>query len=282
MKLTLLGTGAPESNPRRASSGYLVETGESRILLDCGGGVVSRLIESGRRPADVTHLVFSHLHSDHMMDYGRLVHAAWDEGAAPLPVWGPPPIVRITERLFGRDGALAHDLIARTENPGSQEVWVARGGSLPRPWPAPHISEVQPGFTIETNNWRLTSCSVPHAQPQLTCMALRLDAGGRSFVYSGDAALCPELETLAQGADCLLHWCYRASGEATHDYVRKMSPLPEEIGAMAARAQVSRLVLTHLRPQHDNDLVRQVMHNDAQRTFAGQVDIAEDLVEIIV
>ncbi len=50
MKITLLGMGSPESTPRRASSGYLVEIGGDRILLDCGGGVVSRLIESGRRP----------------------------------------------------------------------------------------------------------------------------------------------------------------------------------------------------------------------------------------
>ncbi len=59
MKITLLGTGSPESTPSRASSGYLVEIGGDRILLDCGGGVVSRLIESGRRPGDITHLFFT-------------------------------------------------------------------------------------------------------------------------------------------------------------------------------------------------------------------------------
>ena len=51
MKITCLGTGTPESHMKqRASSGYLVEIGDDRILLDCGGGVVSRLIEARLSP----------------------------------------------------------------------------------------------------------------------------------------------------------------------------------------------------------------------------------------
>jgi len=88
MKLTVLGSGSPEAYIRRASTGYLVEIGTDRILLDCGGGVFDNLVRSGRLPSDITHLFLSHLHTDHMMDYARLVHAAWDEGAPPLKVWG--------------------------------------------------------------------------------------------------------------------------------------------------------------------------------------------------
>ena len=120
MKITCLGTGTPESHKRRASSGYLVEIGDDRILLDCGGGVVSRLIEVGFQPGDITHLFFTHLHSDHMMDYARLIHAAWDEKSPPIKVFGPTPIKEITEKFFGPAGVFAADLRARTEFPGSQ------------------------------------------------------------------------------------------------------------------------------------------------------------------
>ena len=104
MKITCLGTGSPEPYIQRASSGYLVEIGNDKILLDCGGGVVSRLIEAGHLPSHITHLFFTHLHSDHMMDYARLVHCAWDEGAKPLPVYGPAPISNINDKLFGKEG----------------------------------------------------------------------------------------------------------------------------------------------------------------------------------
>jgi ribonuclease Z len=102
------------------------------------------LIRAGRKPSEITHLFFSHLHSDHMMDYARLVHAAWDEGGAPIKVFGPQPIASITEGYFGPNGVLSHDLRSRTELLPSQEVWKARGGTLPRPWPTPVVSEIGP------------------------------------------------------------------------------------------------------------------------------------------
>ena len=56
MKITLLGTGSPEANARRASSGYLVESGDDVILFDCGGGVFDRLLQAGYKPVSYTHL----------------------------------------------------------------------------------------------------------------------------------------------------------------------------------------------------------------------------------
>jgi len=162
-----------------------------------------------------------------MMDYARLVHAAWDEGGAPLRVFGPEPIAQITDGYFGCDGVLTHDLRARTELSPSQEVWKARGGTLPRPWPAPVVTEIEPGFSFDGDGWRLGSCSVPHAQPLLSCMAFSVDCDGRRFVYSGDAGLCDSLRALAQDADFLLHWCYRLDGEATHPAMEALTPTPE-------------------------------------------------------
>lgn len=277
LRLTVLGSGSPESYARRSSSGYLVEVGTDRILFDCGGGVVDRLLLAGFDPSDVTHLFFSHLHSDHMMDYARLVHAAWDKGAAPLNVWGPAPIAEISKGYFGKNGVLSHDLQARTEFLPSQEIWKARGGTLPRPWPAPQISEVEPGFEIAGKDWRVTSCEVPHAQPMLDCMALRLEAGGSVLAYSGDAGLTQEAEAFYAGADVLVHWCYRLNGEDMHPDLMRLSPTPSEIGAMAARAGVKRLALTHIRKHMDATGLNEAVLSAAVDAFGGSVQIAEDL-----
>ena len=251
MKLTLLGTGSPEANARRASSGYLVEIGDDVILFDCGGGVVDRLLQSGRKPSDVTHLVFTHLHSDHMMDYAQLIHAAWDEGGALIKVFGPAPIKTVHERLFGREGALAFDLIARTELEQSKQVWVDRGGSLPRPWPAPEITEIQAGDTVDGEGWQIRSANAAHAQPLLDCFGFRLEAGGKVFVYSGDTAITPEIESLCADADLLLHWCYRLDDEDLHPSLNATTPTPQQIAAMATRAGVKQLILTHFRTHMD-------------------------------
>ncbi|SDD57479.1 MBL fold metallo-hydrolase [Ruegeria marina] len=277
MKLTVLGSGSPEAHVRRASSGYLLDVGQDVILFDCGGGVFDNLLRAGRRPSEITHLVFSHLHSDHMMDYARLVHAAWDEGGTPIRVFGPPPIARITEGFFGADGVLAHDLRARTELLPSQEVWKARGGTLPRPWPSPVITEINPGFVLETDNWRLTSCEVPHAQPVLSCMAFAVEHAGLKFVYSGDAGLCPDLEALSEGADLLLHWCYRLDGETVHPAMEPLTPTPAQIARTAVRAGVARLVLTHFRIHMDAPGCHESALEMVKTHFTGPVSIAEDL-----
>ena len=283
MKLTVLGSGSPEAYARRASSGYLIEVDGQRILFDCGGGVVDRLLQAGLLPSDIDILFFSHLHSDHMIDYARLVHAAWDEGGKPLRVFGPKPIADITEKLFGRYGALAHDLVARTELKGSQEVWLARGGTLPRPWPAPQVTEVEPGFSFDGGTWTLDSCTVPHAQPHLTCMAFALNAHGRKFVYSGDAGITDEFEAFLKDADFLLHWCYRLSDQAdVPDFFRLVTPTPIEIAQMAQRNGVGQLLLTHFRKHMDDAKSHTDALQEMRDAFSGPSSIAEDLDTFVI
>ena len=280
MKLIILGSGSPEAYARRASSGNLIEVGNDRILFDCGGGVFDNLIRSGRMPSDITHIFFSHLHSDHMMDYARLVHAAWDQSGTTIKVFGPPPIRAITEGYFGPNGVLAHDLRARTELPQSQEVWIARGGTLPRHWPKPEIHEIVPGNTFEGDGWRIESCSVPHAQPFLECMAFSLVHKGKKFVYSGDAGLCTEVENLAKNADLLLHWCYRLDGEDATPSMVLTTPTPSEIGQMAKRTGVISLVLTHFRKHMDKQEHFDRTIQNATDAFGRIVVIAEDLMQV--
>lgn len=277
MKLTILGSGSPEAYARRASSGYLLEAGDDVILFDCGGGVFDNLLRSGRKPSDITHLFFSHLHSDHMMDYARLVHAAWDEGGAPIKVFGPAPINRITEGYFGTDGVLSHDLRARTELLPSQEVWKARGGTIPRPWPAPEVTEIAPGFAFEGTGWTLSSCEVPHAQPALSCMAFAVESAGRKFVYSGDAGICEALTALCAEADLLLHWCYRLDGEAAHPLMLPLTPTPGEVARMAKSTGAKRLLLTHFRVHMDGPERHAEALSTLTAKFGPDSGIVEDL-----
>ena len=280
MKFTILGSGSPEAYARRASSGYLVSVGSERILFDCGGGVFDNLLRAGLAPADITHLVFSHLHSDHMLDYPRLVHAAWDEGAPPLKVYGPTPIAQITDAYFSKQGVLAHDLRARTELAPSQEVWLQRGGSLPRPWPQPQVSEIVAGDQITGKDWSIQSCQAPHAQPLLECLAFAIEAQGKKLVYSGDAGLCAQIEALADNADLLLHWCYRLDGEPASEAMAAMTPTPSQIGALARRAGVRALILTHFRKHMDTPANYAAAQQNATTAFGHPVAIAEDLQSI--
>jgi ribonuclease BN (tRNA processing enzyme) len=82
------------------------------------------------------------------------------------------------------------------------------------------------------------------------CYAVRLDAGDRSLVYTADTGPCPEIVTLAAGADVLL-------AEAAHPDVPGLPAAlhltGREAGEHAAAAGVGRLLLTHVPAWVDPD-----------------------------
>jgi ribonuclease Z len=278
MRLTLLGTGSPEPYARRASSGYVIEAEGENLMFDCGGGSFGRLIESGRKPEDIDRLFFSHLHSDHMMDFARLVHARWDMGKPVLPVFGPTPIAAISGKLFGSDGVFVTDLVARTENPASQEIWCDRGGKLPRPWPSPAITEVEPGFSLDGKGWKLRSVEVPHVQPYLISMGFRIDADGKSVVYSGDSGPCDALTDLAAGADVLVHMCFQPSNEIRGPEWLRGSSGHIEVARTAEAAKAKKTVLTHLRPSMDAPGEHERMISEMRDIYHGEIVVGEDLM----
>ncbi|MFA5860201.1 MAG: MBL fold metallo-hydrolase [Candidatus Thermoplasmatota archaeon] len=81
MRLTVLGNTRRYLAPRSAGSGYLLETGGKRVLLDCGGGIADSLENV---PLDA--IVISHFHHDHVLDLLRLRDSLPDG----MPIVVPP------------------------------------------------------------------------------------------------------------------------------------------------------------------------------------------------
>ena len=127
MKITILGSGAPAPSTIRKSAGYLIEIGEELILLDSGPGVMHRLLEAGKRPTQVTHAFYSHLHYDHFFDYPLLILQRWDMGAGRIPelkAFGPAPIATITVKT-----AASYSVVASTSEasvPAAAAAYFAR------------------------------------------------------------------------------------------------------------------------------------------------------------
>jgi ribonuclease Z len=283
MKITLLGTGTPAPSLARQSAGYLFEVGSDLIVMDHGPGAHHRLLESGYRAVQVTHAFFSHLHYDHCLDYARLVLQRWDQGAGRLPellVYGPPPIARMTEQLFGEDGVYGVDLAARIKHQSSLDVFVARGGALPRLRPAPIVTEVHPGSVVTGDGWSLTVGHANHVQPYLECLAFRLDTPDGSVCYSGDSGPCEELVELARGCDVLIHMNHHFSGTEPSPEYRAACGNHRDNAVIARRAGVRTLVLTHLLAQIDRPGVRERIVHEIQQEFAGQVIWGEDLMRL--
>ena len=314
MKLTLLGTGNPVPLTRRASSGYLVRVNDESIVIDHGPGAHWRLLESGARAIDVTHVVFSHLHYDHCADFVRLFLNRWDQGAGrvrPLGIYGPTGLKHFIERLFGADGAFRLDLTARTNHPESLEIYRERGGTGARAWPDMDAHELRESDVIEGNGWRMSFVNIPHHQPYLTSFGVRIEAAGKVLTYSSDvthpfalnergdpvykafddptvAGHYKSLRALMTGSDLHIQYLHLPNAPAM---VGEPKLLPRRtegnvadsmhklVADLAQRTGVKTMVLSHINHILDRPEIRDLVLADMRAIYSGTLVWGEDLME---
>jgi ribonuclease BN (tRNA processing enzyme) len=240
MKLTVLGCSGSMPGPDSPASGYLVEVDGYRVVLDLGNGVAGAL---SRHVAlhEVDAIILSHLHPDHCIDMTSLVVALRygpNRGGPRIPVFGPSGT---KDRIES-----AYDPMARKLN--LHELFA---------FGAPRSGELGP--------FAVSFVPVNHPVP---AYAVRLTAGGRTLVYSGDTGESDSLVGLATGADVLL--C-EASFGPDEPYVPNLHLTGRQAGEHAARAGVDRLIVTHVPPWGSRD----VAIDEASSAFTGSVEAAQ-------
>ncbi len=198
-----------------------------------------------------------------------------------LKVFGPQPLARITERLLGEDGAFGLDIESRVSHQASLDVFVSRGGVLPRPKPMPEITEVAPGDVIEGEAWRITVGEAAHFQPILDCVGYRLECDDGVLVYSGDSGGVPDsMVDLARDCDVLIHMCHFASGMEPSVGYRQASGSHMDIAEIARRANAKTVVLTHFIPMLDEPGVLERLVQEMRAVYEGNIIVGRDLMEI--
>jgi ribonuclease BN (tRNA processing enzyme) len=220
VKLTVVGCSGSGPGPKSAASSYLVEHDGFRLLLDLGNGAFGALL--GLADPDTIDAVFlSHLHADHCLDVAPFVvwhrYSGRSSGRR-IPLLAPAGAETRLELAYDGDGASLTDVF---------DFAVVTPGSF----------TIGP-FAVET---------VRTAHP-VECHAVRLTAGGRSLVYTGDTGPSERVIDLARGADVLL-------AEAAHPPGPGLPPglhlTGRDAGEHAAAAGVGRLLLTHVPPWVD-------------------------------
>src|SRR3546814_8395082 len=138
------------------------------------------------------------------------------------------------------------DLALRVEHVGAAPIEVAL-----RTFEVPISPEVV--WTSTDGSVRVLAVAVHH-EPVPEAVAYRIETPDAVVVISGDTRVCPEIEQLSAGADVLVHEACRTSAMApmiagtVFETIFSYHADTVELGAMAARADVSHLVLTHLIP----------------------------------
>lgn len=149
MRLYVLGAGVPTPTPDRWGSAYVLQLGDQYLMFDCGPAATYKMVQTALRPTQVDYLFFTHHHSDHDLDYPCFLLTRWEQsigGEADLQIYGPTLTETITHRLVDeKEGAFAHDSVARVNHPLSLNAYQSRGGKLPRKMPNYQPKDIGPG-----------------------------------------------------------------------------------------------------------------------------------------
>ena len=161
------------------------------------------------------------------------------EGALPrIPVYGPADTARRMAKAYDLD-----------EDPGMNE----------------EFDFIPYGTTaLQFGPFTVTAREVVHP---VTAYALRVEADGRTLAYSGDSGVCPGLDDTARDADLFLCEASFLEGAPNPPDLHLTGA---EAGRTAARAGAQRLLLTHIPPWHDP----QVVLGEAVEEYDGKVELA--------
>jgi ribonuclease BN (tRNA processing enzyme) len=239
MQLTVLGCAGSFPGAESACSAYLLEADGFTLLLDFGSGSLSAL----QRYADmysIDAILLTHLHGDHMLDACSYIVVRRYMPGGPLP---PVP-------MYAPAGA--PDRIAAAYSGDSEPV-----------------DDVYTFYSLQTGTFPIGPFTVTadRVNHPIETYGVRVEHDGRVVAYSSDTAPCEALLRLAQDADLFL--C-----EAS--YLDGVENPPDlhltggEAGEAATKANVRRLLLTHLVPAWASEASTV---DAATATYGGPVDV---------
>lgn len=274
-RLVLLGTkGGPAIRPGGPwPTSTLLELGGRTVVVDCGLGVTRGVTDAGLSLKALDLVFITHLHSDHVLELGPLLHTAWTAGlATPVTLFGPVGLNRYWQSFVQ---ALEFDIEIRIVDEGRPDLRKMV-----------EVVEFGEGEVFSDGDLSVTALRVDHP-PVTECFALRFEHQGTSIVFSADTAFFPPLADFARGADILLHEAMleegverlvarTGNGARLREHLMASHSLAGEAGTIAARAGVGRLVLNHLIPADDPDIGEADWVEAVRKTWNGPLTIGRD------
>ena len=294
-EILFLGTSASAPSAKRGLSAQIIKHDEYRFLVDCGEGTQRQILQSGSGFKNLTRILLTHGHLDHILGLGGLMSTfmRW-EAIEELDIFGGRTTL---DRV--------HDLVYGV---------VLRGNQAPMPV---RMNEIKPGMFFETDSFTVSAFAVTHRGPD--CLGYvfeekarrpflaekanelgvpfgperRLLVEGQAITLAGGSIVQPDdvLGPLQRGVkvvvvgdtgrtDDILEACRNADAlviESTYieeeaEMARQFSHLTARMAAeLAIKANVKKLIITHISHRYrEKDVLK-----EAQAIFPNSV-VARD------
>jgi ribonuclease BN (tRNA processing enzyme) len=241
IELQVLGSGGPEVQDKRASSGYVIwQDGKARILIDCGGGSALRFGQSNAQMKDLHVVLFTHFHVDHAADFPVLVKSSFfEDRTRPLPVFGPagsglfPSTTEFIKGHLDKKKGIYRYLSDYLT--GGESSYAIKPNDV-----ALNEDTINPVYS--ESGLKVYGLAVKHGI--VPAIAWRVEIGGVAIVIAGDSdGENKNMVTLVKDADLLV--ATNAIPENAVGVERKLHMPPSVIGKIAADGKAKKLILSH-------------------------------------
>lgn len=274
--VALLGTkGGPAIRPGSTMpTSSLVQLDGRRIVVDCGLGVARGLIDQGMALRDLSLVFVTHLHSDHYLELGPLLHTAWTAGlSTPVIVYGPAGLDAYWRHFLD---SMRADIELRQSDEGRPEL-----ASLVA------IRTLEAGTVIDEGGLRVVAMRNIHP-PLLDTFALSFRGTCSHVVFSGDTAPMDLLADWATGCDLLIHeamlepalealFARVGNGdERLREHWLRSHSFAADAARLATRAKAGALALHHLIPSDDPDYGAEDWRAAVAPHWSGALHVGRD------
>lgn len=280
--VVLLGTkGGPAIRPGSTNpTSSLLSLGGQRIVVDCGLGVTRGLVNEGMSLASLSVIFITHLHSDHYLELGPLLHTAWTAGLkTQVRIFGPKGL---GDYWSGFLSSMEADIALRIADEGRPDLRKLVT-----------VLEYTEGDVTALGDIKVSALRNVHP-PLVDTFALRFESPDKAVVFSGDTAYFPPLADFASGADLLVHEAMLEEALAAlvarvgngddrlMTHLRRSHTTAQDAAKIAAAAGVKSLALHHLVPSDDPEFTPDHWHAAARKEWSGPFHLGTDGLRIFL
>jgi ribonuclease BN (tRNA processing enzyme) len=248
------------------------------IVVDCGLGVTKGLVDQGMALKDLSLILISHLHSDHYLELGPLLHTAWTSGLkTKVTIYGPKGLDAYWDGFIA---SMKADIDLRIEDEGRPDL----RGLL-------DIQVIDAGEVYAQDGMTVSALRTEHP-PLIDCFAFSFKTATKHVVFSSDTAPIKALEDFARGADLLIHEAMlesalpslmerigNGSDKLMAHWLRSHT-FAHDAAKTATNAGVKRLALSHLIPSDDPTYGPEDWQDACAEHWSGDLILGHDGIKI--
>ncbi len=299
LRITFLGTAGSVPTPERNPSAIVIRREADLFMFDCGEGAQQQMMRA-KTGMKISAIFITHFHADHVLGIPGLIQTLSMQGRQePLEIYGPKGVKRFLYHLLSLGYGGKFEVKAIELNPGDvvrRDGYVVkafktlhnvrsigyvleedmRPGKFNRERaialglkPGPLFSKLQHGESVFVDGREIRPEDV-----------LGPPRPGRKIVYTGDTRPSESIVESAKNADILIH-DGTMSEEEKEQAIEYMHSTASEAAEIAKRANVRRLILTHISARYSDENGVQKLEEEAKKIFEN-VEIARDLMTLDV